>query len=494
MGVLYTGHAPAQRFGNEIHDITVDTGCGNIGACGIQFIANNQGGVYETSIVSGDGQGFAGLDLGYTAEQGPCLIKDVSVEGFETGILANNDVDSITLENIKLEHQSKCGILNAGQPISIHNLTSVNTVPAFHSSGGLSVIVGANLTGIGDATGAPAIIDGSDMLARNITVTGYRAAIENHVSSVVNVVSGPEVAAYFSKKASSLFGRPGSALDLPIENPPSIPWGDPASWTSSANFKGSSGSVDDDGPSIQRAIDSGASTVYLPKGVYHIGSTIVIRGNVRRIIGLKAYLIPIAPLTGENLPLFKYVEGSAPAVVIEGINTDFSSGPYFFMQDSAKRTLILRRLAINFGAADAYRGDGGGTVFIEDVVGRHFYFHHQHLWARQFNPEGDGMHVLNEGGTAWILGLKTEGGGTLVSTTSGGATELLGGFSYAVGAVDNTPMFVVDNSKVSLSFSEVCFTGKPFTTIVSETQNGEPKTLTADNPAWRNAFALYSAN
>ena len=72
---------------------------------------------------------------------------------------------------------------------------------------------------------------------------------------------------------------------------------------------------------------------------------------------------------------------------------------------------------INFQAADAFHGRGPGAVFLEDVVGRFFRFHGEKVWARQFNPEGTGLHVLNDGGDLWILGLKTEGGGTLRDIT-----------------------------------------------------------------------------
>ncbi len=40
--MLWTGKAPAQRFRNAVRDLTVDTGKGNPGAIGVQFIANNQ--------------------------------------------------------------------------------------------------------------------------------------------------------------------------------------------------------------------------------------------------------------------------------------------------------------------------------------------------------------------------------------------------------------------------------------------------------------------
>ena len=128
-GVLWTGHAPAQRFGNEICNLTVDTGANNPGACGLQFIANNQGGVYDVAIVSGDGQGVIGLDLSYTDEEGPLLIKNVSVQGFDVGMATATSVDSETMEHITLRQQNVCGFRNDGQAVSVRDLRSFNHVP-----------------------------------------------------------------------------------------------------------------------------------------------------------------------------------------------------------------------------------------------------------------------------------------------------------------------------------------------------------------------------
>ena len=131
---IYTGHAPAQRFFNEIHNVTVDTGIGNPGACGIQFIANNQGGMYDVAIMSGDGQGVNGLDLGYTNEQGPCLIKNLKVLGFDCGVYSANGVASEVLEHITVERQNKVGFRNDGQPCTLRGLRSLNDVPALRNA------------------------------------------------------------------------------------------------------------------------------------------------------------------------------------------------------------------------------------------------------------------------------------------------------------------------------------------------------------------------
>jgi Pectate lyase superfamily protein len=77
--MIWTGGAPAQRFHNGLRNLTIDNGKNNPGAIALQFMANNQGGIHDVTIRSGDGSGPIGLDLGYANEQGPCLIRNVTV-------------------------------------------------------------------------------------------------------------------------------------------------------------------------------------------------------------------------------------------------------------------------------------------------------------------------------------------------------------------------------------------------------------------------------
>ncbi len=491
-GVLYTGHAPAQRFSNEVCNLTIDTGVDNPGACGIQFIANNQGGVYDVTLESGDGQGVIGLDMGYTDEQGPCLIKNVRVLGFDLGVHIATSVASETLEHIAVEHQNVTGFRNDGQPCTVRDLRSRNEVTAFRAAGGSSFLIDCSFVGEGAAKQRPALSIEANAMVRNLHTEGYRIAIEATGSKKTEML-GPNVALFLSKPAVSLFGTASQGLNLPIKETPEIGWDRPEAWTSITKYGAKPDTEQDAADALQQAIDSGATTVYLPRGNYHFGKTVVLRGNVRRLLGCKAWLIPMAPLNGQNAPLLRFAEGKAPVVCVEGMSTDFSGGPYCFLEHAATRTLVLRRLAINFQAADAYRSTGTGDIYIEDVVGRYFRFHKQHLWARQFNPEGDGTHILNDGGTAWILGLKTEGGGTLLETTNGGKSELLGSFSYSVGNTKLAPMFVIKDAQASLSFSEVCYSGQPFPIIMEETQNGVTKIIRQEDPLWAGCFTLYTS-
>lgn len=101
----------------------------------------------------------------------------------------------------------------------------------------------------------------------------------------------------------------------------------------------------------------------------------------------------------------------------------------------------------------------------------------QVVFARQLNIENEGAHFLNDGGTAWMLGYKTERGGTLADTRRGGRTEILGGFSYTTTAGKLAPMFLNDNASVFTFFSEVCYSGDPFETLIRETRGAETKLL-----------------
>ncbi|MFP4061112.1 MAG: fibronectin type III domain-containing protein, partial [Bacteroidales bacterium] len=95
----------ADNFRNYIKHITVNTGSGNPGAVGVQFMSNNMGAIEDISIISGDGTGKIGLDLAYNGLNGPLLVKNVSISGFDIGIKSSGEVNSQTMEHVNLEGQ-----------------------------------------------------------------------------------------------------------------------------------------------------------------------------------------------------------------------------------------------------------------------------------------------------------------------------------------------------------------------------------------------------
>ena len=459
--VIWTGSAPAQRFRNAIRNLTVDTGTGNAGAIAIQFIANNQGAVRNVTIQSGDGQGIAGLDLIYTNEVGPCLIKNVKVIGFNRGISTGYSVDSQTFENITLQNQREYGFYNGGQVISIRGLTSTNAVPAVYNPSGLVTLLDSSLKGVGGASSQPAINNGSKLFARNITTSGYQIAIQNN-DGTLQSATGSAVSEFVSHPIDSVFPTPLKSLNLPIQETPNVPWDALSEWESPTHFGAVPDDDEDDSAAIQAAIDSGKTTVYFPNGSYNVGSTIYIRNKVRKIIGLEARI--------RGAGVFQFDDGSAPVVVIERFDGS-DGGPV--IKHASARTLVLSSMS-----ASNYTNTGTGDLFIEDVSGAPWKFTNQTVWARQINPENDNAtHITNTGGTLWILGLKTERGGIIVDTKAGAKTEITGGLIYSTSDPKTTPMFTNDNSSVSLTICECNYNGNHFTTLVSETRDDVRKTL-----------------
>jgi len=462
--VIWTGQKPAQRFRNGIRTLTVDTGTGNPGACGIQFIANNQGSMQHVRIRSGDGAGPIGLDLGYTDEQGPCLIKDIRVEGFDVGISSRTAVDSITFQDIRLQGQRRCGLRNEGQCVSIEGLVSDNRVTAVANLGDVSLmtLIGAKLSGTGDAAGLPAIENSGAFYARDVETTGYKQAIQSTAGLQQNV-AGPKVEEFLSHAPLSMFPSPARPLRLPIKPTPEVPWDDPADWISPLEFGGKPDGKTDSTAAMQKAIDAGKSTVYLPNGRWVIGGDVLVRGNVRRITGCEAHL------GGKGL--LRVVDGKSPVVVIERLDLIYAG---VGIEHASDRTLVIS--GITMGKA-GYESRGRGDLFLEDVCGGPFVFRKQNVWARQFNVENDGTHILNDGGSLWILGYKTERGGTLIETTGGGKSEVVGGFAYATSRPKTEPMFVIRDSSASIIMGESCFNGNPFLTLVEETRGDQTRRL-----------------
>ena len=227
--------------------------------------------------------------------------------GFDLGVHVATSVASETLEHVTVEYQNKAGIRNDGQPCTVRDLRSLNAVPAFVAAGGFSVLVGARLRGLVGVAGQSAVIADAPLSARDVQTSGYGVAIADRIGGKRDL-AGPNVPLFLTKPAAALFGAPGPPLALPVRETPEAPWDAPSKWVAPHRTAAEAGG--DWGAAIQRAIDSGATTVYLPRGDYSVGHTIIIRGNVRRLIGCKANLSVAAPLSGQAQPVFRFAGGA----------------------------------------------------------------------------------------------------------------------------------------------------------------------------------------
>jgi hypothetical protein len=102
------------------------------------------------------------------------------------------------------------------------------------------------------------------------------------------------------------------------------------------------------------------------------------------------------------------------------------------------------------------REASGGELFLEDVCcGTFELAGNKPVWARQLNTEGDGVRIVNRGAPLWILGIKTEGANTAISSFAASRTEVLGGLLYPVRPVPpDLPAFHVKDSSFTATVAE----------------------------------------
>lgn len=471
------GFGSADWFHNYVQDLTFDIGVSNPGAIGLQFYSNNSGAVRNCRFVDREGHGRVGLDLAHRDMNGPLLVRNCEVIGFEKGISAARAVNGQTFEHITLRGQRQFGFDNEGQAISIRGLRSENAVPAVRSYGTLC-LDRARLTGERGAEERPAVINynGGRIFLRDVETTGYRRAVGDVTTpdwfAAVRITgedkpgsAGPTIREYSSHPTTSPFPPATESLRLPVKEPPEPPADEPQRWANVDDFGADPTGQKNSAPAIQKAIDSGATTVFFP-GSYALEDTVIVRGKVSRLVGVGGMI----DYAGRAKPDFRITDGNAAAVTLE--HFAYVHGG---VEIDTRRTVIFRSVSdcdLRCTARSA-----GGELFCEDFVTHHLQLKNQHVWARQLNVENEGTHIVNDGGRLWVLGYKTERGGTLLHTRNGGASEILGGFSYTTTAGKLAPMFQTENASVFTFFTEVCYNGDPFTTLIREVRQGKEVTV-----------------
>jgi len=469
---------PAQFFRNAVRNLTIDIGRGNPQASGLKFNASNQGTVAHVTIRSPAGQGQVGLDMRHSDEVGPLLVRDIEVVGFEVGIWTGWQTASQTFENVMLRGQRRIGWVNeASQSVFAHRVRSENEGTAIWnapwklpgSGQGKFVLVDAVLQGVGKAKNASAIRNQKAMYVRNVQAPGYHRAFNNtQVAFRGNgSLDGETIEEYWANGAAEkrrggpfqLFPSPDCSLQLPIQDAPAPPLEqDLARWDGPHRHGGKADDGKDDSRALQAAIDSGATTVYLPRGTWTLDGEITLGGKVQRLLGSEAHIAGRGKI--------RIVEQGPPAVVIERLQ-----GGGITYEHACGRTVVFRHL---LGWTYRAATDKPGDVYVEDVVGAPVVFRRQNVWARQLDIEGDieddpGIEakLVNDGGRVWILGFKTEDDGTHILTRNGGRTELLG--ALHVGGATKGPRFITEEAHFAAAVA------KGGTDQVRETRGGETR-------------------
>jgi Pectate lyase superfamily protein len=456
-----------RAFRHSIYNMTIDVGRGNTGAVGIDYLANNRGAIEDITIRSSDGQGLAGF-LMKRYGPGPALIKNAIVEGFDYGVWISNYEYSMTFEHLILENQKVAGIYNKDNVLFIRDLVSRNSVPVIDmaSKNGQITLIDSSFT-----NGSPdnaAIVNQGKMFVRNLTSGGYGKIVSDRTKTRRDIqggVSAIKVQEYVSHDIESLFDSRQHSLNLPIEETPEFHTNDFKQWENVVT-RGATpdDSSNDDADAIQSAIDSGKPIVYLPRGVYHLGKTIIVRGNVRKIIGMQSALLKQKGFDGV---LIRFEGGAPEATILEHLRLGG------IIEHASTKTLAIRHADIG-----GYRNttSGKGKLFVEDVIGAPYRIKApQKVWGRQLNAEfGKVSLIQNNGGTVWILGLKTEGKVTAIETIRG-TTELVGALLYPLNDVPaSIPAFINDRGSVTLSYA---VSGQQYPSQIKERQGGQWRTL-----------------
>lgn len=475
------------NFSAHVMDLTIDTGKGNPAAIGIHYISHNGGGLENVTIRSGDGSGLIGVDM-RRKWPGPALCKNVTVQGFDVGIEGFHDTYSDVFEHITLENQRVVGWRNNGHPISIRKLTSRNRVSAIQnvSGSGQVVLIDSELTG--GAADATAIENTGGLFVRNVKVSGYGVAIKDGAQTV----DGPLVEEYHSGEAQHLFPSKLESLNLPIKETPELPWGDPATWVNVMKFNPPKTSIPqhpkpnpgyDITEALQKAVDTGAATVYLPHGNYLVRDTIHLPPTLRVLQGcgamihsdLRAVVLnhkPMLSIEGQtDQPLFIDRISAAGTWELE-LDKQFHDVVGYAIEHTSPRPLVMQHSRW----ASYHSKPGAGDAYFEDLCASPLILDaKQSVWVRQFNSEtGDKPKAVNNAANLWVLGFKAEGQATNFVTGPGTATEVLGGLIYPAGGDPKKyPAFINNGGRVS--FVHTMFWAN--LTYMVETRDGVEKKL-----------------
>jgi hypothetical protein len=475
--VLFT-RAGNQSFHQNLRNLTIDIAEGNPGAVAVDYIANNTGVIRDVTIRAAEGSGHTALAMD-RAWPGPALISHVSIRGFHHGVTLGTAEYSMTFEHVSIDGCRSAGIVNNGNTVIARKvaITPADTAPGYWQRGGFGVFIDSDCS---------MSVDAGTLFARDV-----RSRSLPTLRSPDTTIVGP-VDEYCSGKRFNLWPSDGATLRLPIqETPVTVVNNDTAAW---ANIEAYGARPSDpffvkrvDNEAVRLAFASGRPMVWLPitrsnGSCFGIDTHIVVPPHVRLI-------------TGFDQSKFCFFDDAT--LVVEG-DTD---EPLFVERmdrvrilHRGRRPVVLKDIGI-----EAYENvPGAGDVFLENVVGAFTPSHATRMWARQFNPEiqpADALQHRNNGGSAWILGMKTEGFAHMTVTTAGGATEVLGGLVYPAQSHADTiqPVaWIVDNARLSTMHTMTSYVPNGWYPIaVRETRGSETRELPVQNLTWPH-LALYS--
>lgn len=521
--ILNFGGGSADRFENSIRDLTLDVGMGNPGAIGLQFNASNQGIAKNLTVRSSDPAkaGRIGFDVGYDDTIGPLLVKNLTVDGFDTGIRSQFEANSKVFEDITLQDQNVLGWQNSNTAtVMVRNLNSQNTVPVIDvgpapnnspdPGNGRIVVVGGSLAGGPGADSNPAIRVGNFVPAvylKDVQTQGYGQAVSRETQAFQGNTGLPDgrVDEYWYAGSSGVSRRggvyqafdntPDTSLGLAVRETPDAAITPVNQWGNPADFGAIPNDGIDDTAAIQAAIDSGAQTVYLPNGEWTLNGTLELRGNLERLVGTEARW------QTNGAGKIRLGDNGPETVFVERISGELGDLPRVTYEHDSERTWVFKSVSQwEYDPAAQNPGD----LFLEDVQGGSptdgLTFRNQNVWARQFNNEVPAdttdpllpdAKITVDNARVWVLGLKTENAGTIVRTINGGFAELLGVYRNGPGQSDtDNPAFLAVDAALAVSAFSIRPNNDGYDLFAREIRDG----VTVDSPTFddANVYAAFT--
>lgn len=452
---------PLLRMGNAqnlLCDFAVETGDGNPGAIGIDFVSTRRGAIRRVDI---SGSGWCGL----RARGGEGFVRDVSIRGFRQGIHVEGKLCQMAFENISLSASGEVGMEIDDALACVRNLKSSEIPRGIRVRGDALIdLLGATLTTKASSKQAIEVIGLEPRLfARRIETEGYNGILLSRGM----LYSIPAIQEWCSDDASGYWGARASALDLPVEDAPEFVPED-EDWADAGEPDGK-----DDTARIQAALDVGKAGVFLRHGVYRIANTLRVPPSARVISGAGASIETTASFP-EDRALFMFQSGTRDDTTqVERIAVH--SRGTFLVNHADARTLVLRDLELR--ETPAYRNrEESGKLFVENVAAPIHILHPTRVWMRGFSTEG-AEGIVNNGGTVWALGCALRSSGTLIENRNGGSLEAWGVLMRSTGGQTDAPAVLNDRSKLCLSLVEA---PQFYDVVVHDDQGGMTKEYRPD--------------
>lgn len=473
---------------NYLENLTVDVGCGNPGAVGVVFFANNSGAIRNVTVRSSDPHGDGAVGILIKNElHSACNVYNTHIHGFDVGIDIRTFRTNAHFENITLTDQLRYGVKTGNTSVQLIGVESRGSVPVLclseNNANCHAVMVDAVLEGGGTEYAAIKKEVGGCLFLRNIRTRGFAFALDENWRE--RTLPDGYIKEYSSGGGYTVFDETAESLALPIEDVPDTVRHPLCKWVCASHFGAVGDGVTDDTASVQAAFSSGAPVIWFNRGKYLITSPITVPATVKHIHFMYCDIV-----AGEALSemaddaVFRICGDGDDCLLVEKLFAwENCTGKLRMFRHDGRRTVFFRDIHTQT-CAMYFNTQRGARVFFENcacTVGSKqkygnipaFSFTGQQVWCHSVNPERSMAETENMGGTLWWSGFKTEQEGSVNVTRDGGVTEILGGVA-AVGTGSDRPLILNDESTVSAILATSGYHEySSYPVAVTETRNGK---------------------